>query len=255
MLCYAQTATLRRGVDVIVGTPGRVIDHIERGNLDVSQLKYLVLDEADQMLDMGFKDDMEVRATVLPVGGQTMRSATHKFPPRHAQTIMSHIPALANCKTGAKKTPGTMQTLLFSATIPSWVREVSTKYMHEPHNIDLIGDANVKASKDVQHLMVQCPWQNKAATIGDLIKVYGGPTGRILVFCDTKREANEMVVHPAIKMDCQVRAPPFTVSLPRGTTVSDLLCPTTNRRPCTATSPSRSVRRRWRRSAQARSGA
>ena len=117
---------------------------------------------------------------------------------------MSHIPALANCKTGAKKIPGTMQTLLFSATIPSWVREVSTKYMHEPHNIDLIGDANVKASKDVEHLMVQCPWQNKAACIGDLIKVYGGPTGRILVFTDTKREANELVVHPAIKMDCQV---------------------------------------------------
>ena len=62
---YVQTSALRRGVDVIVGTPGRIIDHIDRGNLDVSQLKYLVLDEADQMLDMGFKDDMEVRATLL----------------------------------------------------------------------------------------------------------------------------------------------------------------------------------------------
>lgn len=116
---------------------------------------------------------------------------------------MSHIPALADCKSGAKKTPGSMQTLLFSATIPSWVKDVAKKYMCDPTTIDLVGDSNVKASKDVQHLMVQCPWQNKAATIGDLIKVYGGPTGRILIFTDTKREANELVVNPLIKMDCQ----------------------------------------------------
>lgn len=50
---------LRRGADIVVGTPGRVIDHIERGSLDLSQLKFLVLDEADEMLNMGFIDDIE----------------------------------------------------------------------------------------------------------------------------------------------------------------------------------------------------
>jgi superfamily II DNA/RNA helicase len=54
-----QLSALRRGVHVVVGTPGRVIDHLEKGSLDLSQLKTLVLDEADEMLRMGFIDDVE----------------------------------------------------------------------------------------------------------------------------------------------------------------------------------------------------
>jgi len=50
---------LRRGVDIFVGTTGRVLDHIERGNIDFSQVKTVVLDEADVMLKMGFKEDVE----------------------------------------------------------------------------------------------------------------------------------------------------------------------------------------------------
>src|SRR5699024_11898425 len=52
-----QLAGLRRGAAIVVGTPGRVIDHLERGSLDLSDLKYLVLDEADEMLRMGFAED------------------------------------------------------------------------------------------------------------------------------------------------------------------------------------------------------
>jgi len=54
-----QLAGLRRGAHVVVGTPGRVIDHLERGTLDLSHLDYLVLDEADEMLQMGFAEDVE----------------------------------------------------------------------------------------------------------------------------------------------------------------------------------------------------
>ena len=54
-----QTWQLRKGVDIFVGTTGRVKDHIERKNFDFSLLKYAVLDEADRMLDMGFKEDVE----------------------------------------------------------------------------------------------------------------------------------------------------------------------------------------------------
>ena len=50
---------MRRGVELVVGTTGRVLDHIERGNLDFTSLKSLVLDEADQMLKLGFKEDVE----------------------------------------------------------------------------------------------------------------------------------------------------------------------------------------------------
>lgn len=54
-----QTRELRRGVDIFVGTTGRVLDHIERGNIDFSNIRTIVLDEADQMLKLGFKEDVE----------------------------------------------------------------------------------------------------------------------------------------------------------------------------------------------------
>ncbi|MDS9991071.1 DEAD/DEAH box helicase, partial [Xylella fastidiosa] len=65
-----QLAALKRGVHVIVGTPGRVIDHLERGTLDLSELKTLVLDEADEMLRMGFIEDVEEVLRKLPASRQ-----------------------------------------------------------------------------------------------------------------------------------------------------------------------------------------
>ncbi|MCF7220654.1 DEAD/DEAH box helicase [Marilutibacter chinensis] len=91
-----QLAALRRGVDVVVGTPGRVIDHLERGSLDLSELECLVLDEADEMLRMGFIDDVEA---VL------------------------------------KKTPETRQVALFSATMPAPIKRIAQTYLREPVEI------------------------------------------------------------------------------------------------------------------------
>ena len=91
-----QLHALRRGVHVVVGTPGRVIDHLERGSLDLSELRCLVLDEADEMLRMGFIDDVEA---VL------------------------------------KKTPETRQVALFSATMPPQIRRIAQTYLRDPVEI------------------------------------------------------------------------------------------------------------------------
>ncbi|MCG2583730.1 DEAD/DEAH box helicase [Massilia sp. TS11] len=91
-----QLSALRRGVHVVVGTPGRVIDHLEKGALDLSALKTLVLDEADEMLRMGFIDDVE---TIL------------------------------------QRTPATRQTALFSATMPAPIRRIAKTYLREPEEI------------------------------------------------------------------------------------------------------------------------
>ncbi|HEX8393877.1 MAG TPA: DEAD/DEAH box helicase [Longimicrobium sp.] len=78
-----QLRELRRGVQVVVGTPGRLLDHIRRGSLDLSGTQYVVLDEADEMLDMGFIEDIEAILEQLPAERQTaLFSAT--FPPRIA---------------------------------------------------------------------------------------------------------------------------------------------------------------------------
>ena len=93
-----QLQALRRGADVVVGTPGRVIDHLDRGTLDLSELRALVLDEADEMLRMGFIDDVE---TVL------------------------------------KKTPAERQVALFSATMPPPIRRIAQTYLREPVEVTI----------------------------------------------------------------------------------------------------------------------
>ncbi|MEH6421762.1 DEAD/DEAH box helicase [Pseudomonas sp. CGJS7] len=93
---YPQLQALKRGVHVVVGTPGRVIDHLERGSLDLSELRCLVLDEADEMLRMGFIDDVE---NVL------------------------------------KKTPESRQVALFSATMPPQIKRIAQTYLKTPVEI------------------------------------------------------------------------------------------------------------------------
>jgi ATP-dependent RNA helicase DeaD len=91
-----QLSALRRGVHVVVGTPGRVIDHMEKGSLDLAHLTTLVLDEADEMLRMGFIDDVE---RVL------------------------------------KQTPPTRQIALFSATMPAEIKRIAKTYLREPAEV------------------------------------------------------------------------------------------------------------------------
>ncbi|MCG7633945.1 MULTISPECIES: DEAD/DEAH box helicase [Gordonia] len=91
-----QLAGLRRGAQVIVGTPGRVIDHLDKKTLDISGLEFLVLDEADEMLTMGFAEDVE--------------------------RILA-------------ETPDTKQVALFSATMPSAIRRLAQRYLNSPQEI------------------------------------------------------------------------------------------------------------------------
>jgi ATP-dependent RNA helicase DeaD len=93
-----QIRALKQGVQVVIGTPGRVLDHIRRKTLDLSQVRKVVLDEADEMLDMGFIDDIEV--------------------------ILKEIPTQR-------------QTLLFSATMPPEIRKLTHRYMEKPKTVTI----------------------------------------------------------------------------------------------------------------------
>src|SRR5471032_1822070 len=85
-----QLRSLRRGVDVVVATPGRVLDHIRRKSIDLTLVKTVVLDEADEMLDMGFAEDLDAILTALPKERQAaLFSAT--IPPRIASIAKSHL--------------------------------------------------------------------------------------------------------------------------------------------------------------------
>ncbi|KQK84110.1 nucleolar RNA helicase 2-like protein [Amazona aestiva] len=165
-----QIDLMRSGIDILVGTPGRIKDHLQNGKLDLTKVKHVVLDEVDQMLDMGFAEQVE---DILRVA----------------------------YKKDSEDNP---QTLLFSATCPHWVYDVAKKYMKSRYEqIDLIGKRTQKAATTVEHLAIECHWSQRAAVIGDVIQVYSGSYGRTIVFCETKKEANELALNASIKQDCQ----------------------------------------------------
>lgn len=112
----SQLRALKRGAQIIVGTPGRIIDHLERGTLKLDHLKAMVLDEADEMLRMGFIDDVE--------------------------TIMS-------------KTPEERQMALFSATMPTAIKKLTRKYMRQPKEIKIAAKTATVANIKQGYWLVQ----------------------------------------------------------------------------------------------------
>ena len=106
---------LADGAHIVVGTPGRLCDHLRRGRLDVSSLKAVVLDEADEMLDLGFREDMEI---IL------------------------------------KTTPATRRTLLFSATLPRGIVQLAKQYQQNAFRVDVAGDEGGHADIDYRAIRI-----------------------------------------------------------------------------------------------------
>ena len=112
-----QQAELRRGVDILAGTPGRILDFIQSDYIDLGQVKHVVLDEVDRMLDMGFQESVE--------------------------DILKYIYKPDRAKKA--------QTLFFSATCPPWVKKIAEKYINSDFKfIDLIGDSKLKTATTVE---------------------------------------------------------------------------------------------------------
>ncbi|XWS64383.1 hypothetical protein CRYUN_Cryun05aG0000200 [Craigia yunnanensis] len=147
-----QRNALSRGVDVAVGTPGRIIDLIESNDLILGEVEYLVLDEADQMLAVGFEEDVE--------------------------EILENLPSKR-------------QSMLFSATMPSWVKKLARKYLDNPLNIDLVGDQDEKLAEGIKLYAISTTATSKRTILSDLITVYA-KGGKTIVFTQTKRDADDV---------------------------------------------------------------
>ncbi len=120
-----QLGALRRGVHVVVGTPGRIMDHLQKGTLDLSQVRFLVLDEADEMLNMGFAEDVE--------------------------TILA-------------RTPANKDVALFSATMPKQIRRLAAQYLDEPLEITVANKTTTSANTTQRYLVVSYPQKVEALT-------------------------------------------------------------------------------------------
>ncbi len=120
-----QLSGLKRGAQVVVGTPGRIIDHLERGSLDLSHLDYLVLDEADEMLQMGFAEDVE--------------------------RILAD-------------TPEYKQVALFSATMPPAIRRITARYLHDPVEVTVEAKTTTAENISQRYIEVAGPRKMDALT-------------------------------------------------------------------------------------------
>ena len=129
---FRQLQALDRGVHIVVGTPGRVIDHIGRGSLNLDGIKMVVLDEADEMLDMGFADDIE--------------------------SILEGI-------------PHAHQTVLFSATMPPRINSIAKRYQNDPIKINVVrGDTKASAGK-VRQCAYIVQRNHKPAALGRILDI------------------------------------------------------------------------------------
>ncbi|GAB4848223.1 DEAD-box ATP-dependent RNA helicase 3, chloroplastic [Ancistrocladus abbreviatus] len=147
-----QQNALSRGVDVVVGTPGRIIDLVNNNSLKLGEVQYLVLDEADQMLAVGFEEDVEV--------------------------ILD-------------KLPSERQSMLFSATMPAWVKKLARKYLDNPLTIDLVGEQEEKLAEGIKLYAIPATATSKRTILSDIVTVYARG-GKTIVFTQTKRDADEV---------------------------------------------------------------
>jgi ATP-dependent RNA helicase DeaD len=147
-----QQRMLERGVDVVVATPGRALDHIRRKTMDLSGISNLTLDEADEMLDMGFADDLEA--------------------------ILSEIPP-------------TRQTVFFSATLPPRIAVMVKRHLKEPLKIQIAAEPVAKgAAPRVRQVAYIVPRGKKLEALGRVLDMENpGPS---LIFCRTRTEVDHL---------------------------------------------------------------
>ena len=160
-----QERELMDGADIVVGTPGRLNDFLERRVLNLDEVRQLVLDEADRMLDEGFSEEVDRIVEALPAD---------------------------------------KQTTLFSATVPRWVSRIAKTSMKQPQTIDLVGDdeASGKLGEllDMRPMLVSA--QTRRAVLMDVITTYA-LQGKAIVFTATKREADDVAAAVCSLLPCE----------------------------------------------------
>ncbi len=146
-----QKLELKQKSHFVVGTPGRVLDHIEKGTLILDKVKYLVIDEADEMFNMGFIDQVE--------------------------SII-------------KEVPKERVTMLFSATLPDDIKNLSQKYMKAPTQIEVTSTAGITTDK-IEHFMIKVADEDKFSLLRDMTIVENPDS--CIIFCRTQEQVENVI--------------------------------------------------------------
>jgi len=145
-----QIKAIKQGAQIVIGTPGRVMDHMRRKTVNFGELKMIVLDEADEMLNMGFRDDIE---TIL------------------------------------KGVPEKRQTVLFSATMPTAIMDITYYYQVDPEYVQIIH--NTLTVPEIDQFYLEVSYGRKPEALGSILDIHDPKQS--LVFCNTKRMVDELV--------------------------------------------------------------
>lgn len=145
-----QILALKKGIQIIVGTPGRIMDHMNRHTLKMESVKFVVLDEADEMLDMGFREDIE---TIL------------------------------------KKIPKDHQTVLFSATMPKEIIELTKKFQKKPEHIKVA--RKELTVPNIEQTYYEIKEKTKLEATSRIIDMYSPELS--IIFCNTKKRVDDLV--------------------------------------------------------------
>lgn len=230
-----QERAIKNGVHILVATPGRMLDHISRGTVDLGSIKHVVLDEGDTMLEMGFQKAVESIILNVKSPGESARKAAasaltddygdgrgsadagrgwtsirgradheedNYYDEKHAVA-----PKAAQSGKSAKSQSSAVQMLLFSATMPGWICQLTDKHMNNPVFLDAVQEGETRLADTITHYAVRLPnlvQRLEAVTsyVEDLILTKGAGGNAVVLFTCWHRLLMLMYISYCRTNDC-----------------------------------------------------